>query len=197
MKRLSIITFFAFLILTFAGATSAQVKGKKPKSKLTAPRTVEDFYKILPVKYFPYLEYEPKNRASLMGSYSIANGYLSFDNNRPIQPINGQILLLKRMSGVSMLAELLTFMNDKRRIEQSHRAYLKFARVGAGNDFAGADLSSDWYARNLKIYANITRLAESKDERIFVIIGSGHLKHLQQFVTDSGEYDLERLSKYL
>lgn len=103
MKRLSIITFFAFLILTFAGATSAQVKGKKPKSKLTAPRTVEDFYKILPVKYFPYLEYEPKNRASLMGSYSTANGYLSFDNNRPIQPINGQILLLKRMSGVSML----------------------------------------------------------------------------------------------
>lgn len=95
------------------------------------------------------------------------------------------------------ITELLTFMNDKRRIEQSHRAYLKFARVGAGNDFAGADLSSDWYARNLKIYANITRLAESKDERIFVIIGSGHLKHLQQFVTDSGEYDLERLSKYL
>ncbi len=38
-----------------------------------------------------------------MGSYSNANGYLSFDNNRPIQPINGEILLLKRMSGASML----------------------------------------------------------------------------------------------
>ncbi len=103
MKRLSIITFFAFLVLTFAGATSAQVKGKKPKSKPAAPRTVKDFYKILPVKYFSYIEYEPKNRASLMGSHSTANGYLSFDNNRPIQPVNAQILLLKRMSGVSML----------------------------------------------------------------------------------------------
>lgn len=93
--------------MIFAGAaqtTFAQGKGKPVKKKSSEPRTVIDFYMRLPVKYFPYIEYEPKNRASLMGSNSESKALLSFDNNRPIQPANGQILLLKRMSGVTMLA---------------------------------------------------------------------------------------------
>ncbi len=56
MKRLPLISIFALLILTFTGAAFAQVKGKNPKSKSAAPRTVKDFYMRLPVKYFPYLE---------------------------------------------------------------------------------------------------------------------------------------------
>lgn len=42
----------------------------------------------------------------------------------------------------------------------------------AGNDYAAADLVRDWYERNLKICANIARLAESPNERVFVIIGA-------------------------
>jgi hypothetical protein len=70
-------------------------------------------------------------------------------------------------------------------------------RVGKDSDYAGTDLVSDWYARNLKIYANLTRIAESPNDRILVLYGAGHLKLLQQFVKDSGEYDLELLDKYL
>jgi len=83
--------------------------GQKPRGpkmvKAAAPRTVEDFYKILPAKFYPYLEEQSqiKDRTDLIGTYSVAKGYLSFDNNRPSQPHNGQILLLRRMSGVSML----------------------------------------------------------------------------------------------
>lgn len=93
--------------------------------------------------------------------------------------------------------EMFRDMNDEKTVNESHRPYLTFVRVGAGTDFAGADLTRDWYERNLKIYANIMRLAESNDERILVLIGGGHSKLLQQFVAESGDFDLEKLSKYL
>lgn len=95
------------------------------------------------------------------------------------------------------ITELLREMNDERKVEEMHQPYMAMLRIGAGTDFAGANLVSDWYERNMKIYANIARLADSPNERILVIIGAGHTKLLQQFTTEAGELDLERLSKYL
>ncbi len=40
------------------------------------------------------------------------------------------------------------------------------------------------------------RTTDSPNDRILVLIGAEHLKLLQEFVKDSGEYDLEQLSKY-
>ncbi len=95
------------------------------------------------------------------------------------------------------ITELFRYLNDEKRIDDRHRPYLTGVRIGKDADYAGADLAAQWYERNLKIYANITRITESPNERILVLIGNGHLKLLQQFVADSGDYDLERLSKYL
>ena len=95
------------------------------------------------------------------------------------------------------VTELMREMNDEKNVALFHQPYMTFVRVGAGTDFAGADLVRDWYERNLKIYANITRLADAPNERILVIIGAGHLKILQQFVAESSEYELEQAGKYL
>ena len=95
------------------------------------------------------------------------------------------------------ITELFRYLNDEKRIDDRHRPYLTGVRIGKEADYAGADLSVQWYERNLKIYANITRITESPNERILVLIGNGHLKLLQQFVTDSGDYDLEHLGNYL
>jgi len=95
------------------------------------------------------------------------------------------------------VTEILREMNDEKTVARMHQPYLTFARVGAGTDFAGANLTSDWYERNLKIYANITRLADNPNERILVVIGAGHLRTLQHFIAESSEYDLEQVGKYL
>ncbi|MEJ7622936.1 MAG: DUF5694 domain-containing protein [Pyrinomonadaceae bacterium] len=95
------------------------------------------------------------------------------------------------------VTELLRFMNDENQVEKMHAPYLWTVNVGKDKQYEGADLAADWYERNLKIFANIMRITESSDDRILALIGAGHLKLLQQFVTESGEYDLERLSKYL
>jgi len=101
------------------------------------------------------------------------------------------------MMKTATITEILRSMNQQNEIDESHRAYLATIRVGGGDDYAGAEMARDWYERNLKIYANILRITESKDERVLVLIGSSHVKLLQQFATDSGDFDLEKLSKYL
>ena len=74
--------------------------------------------------------------------------------------------------------------------------YLKAVRVGKNSDYVGADLARDWYERNLKIYANITRLNDLPNERILVVVGSGHLKLLREFVEQSGEFNLAKANVY-
>lgn len=101
------------------------------------------------------------------------------------------------MMNAATITELLRYLNDDRTAEAMHKPYMAQIRIGAGDDYAGADLARDWYERNLKIYANIARLAESPNERILVLIGAGHSKLLRQFITEAGDFELEKLSQYL
>ncbi len=94
------------------------------------------------------------------------------------------------------IREIYKFINDQGRIDEAHRVYLMMQRIGKDNEYPGVDLLADWYKRNLKIFSNITRITESKDDRILVIIGGNHVKQLQQFIEDSGEYNLEKAGKY-
>lgn len=88
--------------------------------------------------------------------------------------------------------------NQPVRIRASQRAYIHDARVGLGDKYPGADwLAHIWYARNLKIFVNLTRITESADDRILLIIGVGHVFLVQQFLEDSGDYIVESPLKYL
>ena len=82
---------------------------------------------------------------------------------------------------------------------ESHQRYIRWiARVGLGDQYPGANwLAHSWYDRNLKIYVNLTRITESADERILLIIGEGHVYLVQQFLKESGDYIIENPLKYL
>ena len=89
--------------------------------------------------------------------------------------------------------------NDPEKIRNEQQLYLrKIARIGLGDEYPGANwLSHSWYDRNLKIYVNLTRITESADERILLIIGAGHAYLIQQFLEESGDYIIESPLKYL
>ena len=81
---------------------------------------------------------------------------------------------------------------------ESQRAYLHDARIGLGDQYPGANwVAHVWYARNLKIFVNLTRITESADDRILLIIGAGHVFLVQQFLEDSGDYIVESPLDYL
>jgi hypothetical protein len=73
---------------------------------------------------------------------------------------------------------------------------MMISRIGKDKEYPGVDLLADWYKRNLKIFSNIRRITESKNDRILVIFGASHAKLLQQFIKDSAGYNLERADNY-
>jgi hypothetical protein len=107
-----------------------------------------------------------------------------------------QVAEENKLIQTAAIPEIYKTINDQRKINEAHQAYLMMSHVGKDNEYPGANLLGDWYKRNLKIFSNINRITESKNDRILVIIGGNHVKTLQQFIEDSGEYNLERLSKY-
>ncbi len=78
-----------------------------------------------------------------------------------------------------------------------HQGYLRIARIGLGKEYPGANWVWYWYERNLKTFVNLTRITESADDRILLIIGAGHVFLVQQFLEDSGNYIVESPLKYL
>ena len=84
-------------------------------------------------------------------------------------------------------------------IRMDHQQYIRWiARVGLGDQYPGANwLSHYWYDRNMKIYVNLTRITESADDRILLIIGAGHVYLIQQFLEESGDYIVESPLRYL
>lgn len=76
--------------------------------------------------------------------------------------------------------------------------YLQTAIKGGKTDnFVGAFLVSEWYRRNLYMYALITKLTESKDEKIMVLLGAGHTEMIREFVKHNPDFEIVELTTVL
>ena len=103
----------------------------------------------------------------------------------------------ERLVAKGTILELMRYLNTTAAIDGNASWYLYVDRVGAGNDYAGAELVSNWYARNLHIFANVMRYADSPDDRVVVFIGSGHLKVMRDCVKSSPDLEFIDPEPYL
>lgn len=60
----------------------------------------------------------------------------------------------------------------------------------------GIEMITEWYKRNLFIYRNILDQSE-RDDRILVIYGSGHIRHLHQILNDNPNFKTIDPKEYL
>jgi len=97
------------------------------------------------------------------------------------------------------LRDTLVYLNSETRLLKGHGHYLADTfRVGAGDKYHGADdLAAYWYARNLRIFANLLRLSENPDERILVIIGAGHVPIIRHAALASPDVELVEVAAIL
>lgn len=96
------------------------------------------------------------------------------------------------------VGEMLYNMNLPAYIWKAHLPYIAYiVPVAEGNTYAGADMVTTWYQRNIRIFANITRITESADDRIFAIYGAGHVPIIRQLIIDSPDYCVEDPLPYL
>lgn len=89
-------------------------------------------------------------------------------------------------------------LNLPKTLYKYHQVYLQIAKIGQGHQYPGANwVTYIWYARNIKIFVNLTRITESADDRILLIICAGHVFLMQRFLEDSGIYTIENVLEYL
>jgi hypothetical protein len=109
----------------------------------------------------------------------------------------GEIVrLLDAMQAERPIAETLRFMNEPRHIDPTHEPYVVQATVGAGDGYIGARVVTDWYERNLRIFANLAAVAQP-GERVLLIIGAGHTPILRDLVRVHPDMELVEAVDYL
>lgn len=101
----------------------------------------------------------------------------------------------ERMRTLTLVEHLAASNADAR--SKGLRDYLTvYPRLVDGRDYAGADMTGNWYHRNVRIYANILRSCEPGD-RLLVLYGGGHIAPLAHFMETSGEFVLDDVLPYL
>jgi hypothetical protein len=95
------------------------------------------------------------------------------------------------------ILETLLNMNADAQVAADMGFYFREAHLGEPGDWAGADLVSEWFHRNIRIYSNLTRLVDSPNERILVIYGAGHLGWLRHNVASDPTLRLRKLADFV
>lgn len=70
-------------------------------------------------------------------------------------------------------------------------------RLAANDEYVGADGVMWWYNRNLRIFANLLQLAENKNDRIFLLIGAGHVPIIKHAAKASPEVKYVEITDYI
>lgn len=102
----------------------------------------------------------------------------------------------QRLEAEGTIIDLLRYLNSPDH-DAFHQVYLQSALIGAGDTWVGAEMTATWYARNLKIYANIVKLVEHPGDRLFVLVGSGHAPLLREFLRQTPQIALVHPEGYL
>ena len=96
------------------------------------------------------------------------------------------------------VGQTLARMNTPEMIAKTHMPYIEFfVPVVRGEEYAGADMVAEWFKRNLRIFANLTRIATEPDARIFVLFGAGHIPILRRLVIEHPDFCVEDPLPYL
>lgn len=108
-----------------------------------------------------------------------------FETSRPQEDVNKTILEMYRDN------------NDPEAQKKTHQMYVNMARIGTKDEHVGLDWLLWWYQRNFIIFSNLSRLAESGEDRIMLLIGNSHIYILEQMIRDSGVFEVVDSSKVL
>ena len=108
---------------------------------------------------------------------------------------------LTEIQKTGSVIDMLRFLNKEETIRVLHEIntlpQFALAQIGAADQYVGLDWLLGWYERNLKIFVNLTRITESADDRILLMIGAGHVFLVQQYLEYLGDYIIESPLKYL
>lgn len=98
---------------------------------------------------------------------------------------------------VKSILEMYREHNAADFVKEIHQSHLNIAKIKGASEYIGIDWLIWWYQRNLILFSNLASLAQSSDDRILFIVGSGHVEILTNFLRESGGFDVESINDYL
>jgi len=109
--------------------------------------------------------------------------------------------LLLEIDGVlkrNSITEVLKYINKKELLQKNLSLYLKYiAKVGTGENYIGAEAVSDWYLRNLAIYANVITQINANDKYVILIFGQGHIPILKHLLQNNDDFEVVEVNSVL
>ncbi len=69
--------------------------------------------------------------------------------------------------------------------------------ISPDQKYIGAELISEWYRRNIKIFSKVLERVEEDDDRILIIFGQGHIPILRRMFDDHPKYRIVEVAEVL
>ena len=93
---------------------------------------------------------------------------------------------------------IVKYLNTKELLEKNLSLYLKYmVKVGAGENYIGAEAVSEWYLRNLAIYANVVTQIDANDKYVILIFGQGHIPILKHLLQNNDDFEVVEVNSIL
>lgn len=96
------------------------------------------------------------------------------------------------------VGEYLRWMNEEEALRKNH--FLMFQHnlgAGEGSNYGGPELLATWYRRNLYITHNMLRSVEPGDERVLLLMGTGHVRALRHILDEAPHFCPVSPERYL
>lgn len=87
------------------------------------------------------------------------------------------------------VGEYLRWKNEEEALRRNH--FLMFQHnlgAGGGSNYGGPELLATWYRRNLYIAHNMLRSVEPGDERVLLLMGTGHVRVLRHILDEAPHF---------
>ena len=119
--------------------------------------------------------------------------------DKELESLMGNVETMVREDNEYLLShsilQMLVRINSDEAVRRSLAGYAMFAHFGEADDYAGGELLTQWYNRNVRIHTHLLQILEPGD-RVLVIYGSGHLGLLRQDVQADPTLKLRTLSEF-
>jgi len=121
------------------------------------------------------------------------------DTAKPAAPARTRELSAReKLLRESTVSEYLSILNSDSSMKVDHAGYLEsLKKRSAPAIYAETDQLTNWYKRNLRMFTNINREVAHGQDRVLVLVGSGHLTLLRQLASAASYYCLAEPSSYL
>jgi len=94
------------------------------------------------------------------------------------------------------LLEQFFEINTKEYKMETYNFYNFLGTMHSPNNFEGADIISEFYKRNLRMYTNFSDIPLTKKDRVLIIMGVTHTAYFDIFIENNPKYQLRNITNY-